>query len=327
MIHLISTPAYADPANPAVICRWLATESPNNFRLLRRDYIITNSVNSGGYLRVTLSSSYTGVTTNAIAIYDSTLDTIYVGTVITIGTSGVNPNDLITTDIVWVAGTVASYMNDNTEHGGYYFEGRLIVNGVIYPLTIIASPDSKGYADLDVSGILRIVTALGKTGTYTSRIEKETTKSGKFNFEYRACWYGSSEAWEGDIVTSPITSPPLCNTWYYAESVRSEEQGSNLHDYQADILNDAPFFNQFENPVYFLGLPFDLSFILPETAIVSPASDIKVEIKIYDSNNLLLSTITEYIDADALEGFVCSLNIDTATIPIGAAFFTAEITV
>jgi hypothetical protein len=191
----------------------------------------------------------------------------------------------------------------------------------------MASPDKTGMADLDVSGILRIVTALGKTGTYTNRIEKETTKSGKFNFEFRACWYGSDEAWEGDAVTSPVVSPPLLNDWYYAECVRSEEQGSNLHDYQADVLNDAPFLNQFDQPVYFLGLPFDLSFILPEQVIVSPMSDIRVDINIYDSNNLLLQTITEYIDADSLEGFVCSLNIDQATIPTNAAFFTAEITV
>jgi hypothetical protein len=327
MITLISTPAYADPADPSVICRWLATESPNNFRLLRRDYIINNSVNSGGYLRITLSLSFTGSTTDTIAIYDSTLDTMYVGTVIAIGTSGVNPNDLITTDIVWVAGTAAAYMNDNTEHGGYYFEGRLIVNGVIYPLTIIASPDSKGYADLDVSGILRIVTALGKVGDYTQRLMKETNKSGKFNFEYRERWYGYEGSWEGDIVISPMVSPPMMNDWYYGECVRSAEQGSNLHDYVADVLNDAPFLNQFDQPVYFLGLPFDLSFILPEQAIVSPASDITVTINIYDSNNLLLSTVVEYIDADSLEGFIISLNIDQATIPTNAAYLTAEINV
>jgi hypothetical protein len=235
-------------------------------------------------------------------------------------------NDLITTDIPWVAGTVIAYMNDNSLHGGYYFEGRLTVNGIVYPLTIIASPDSFGYADLDVSGILRIVTSLGKTGDYTSRIMKEPTKSGNFSFEYRERWYGYTGSWEGDIITSPMTSPPMVNTWYYAECVRSEEQGSNLHDFVPDILNDAPFLNQFDEPVYFLGLPFDLSFIFPEQAIVTPASHITVTIKIYNSNNLLLSTVTEYIDADSLEGFVNSLNIDQVTIPSGAAYLTAEIT-
>ena len=326
MITLISTPAYTDPADPLVICRWVATESPNNFRLLRRDWIVTGA-NAGGFLQLTCIANYTGTVTNDIAVYDSATDSMKVGKVTNIDVT----LKIVTTDIVWVAGTVATYMNDNTLHGGYYFEGRLTVNNVVYPLTIIASPDSFGYADLDVSGILRIVTSLGKVGDYTLRIMKETTKSGKFNFEYRERWYrstdwGTEEGWEGDVITSPMTSPPLMNDWYYGESVRSEEQGSNLHDFVADSLNDAPFFNQFENPVYFLGLPFDLSFILPEQAIVSPTSDIKVEINIYDSNNLLLSTITEYVDADSLEGFICSLNIDSATIPSGASYFTAEIT-
>jgi hypothetical protein len=186
MITLISTPEYVDPADPSVICRWLATESPNNFRLLRRDFIVYSgtSVSSGGFLRFRLSSSYTGATTNAIAVYDSTTDSMYVGTVTAIGTSAI-ANDLITTDIVFTAGMNVIYMNDNSLFGGYYFEGRLIINGVKYPLTIIASPDSFGYADMDVSGILRIVTSIGKVGDYTSRIMRETTKSGRFNFEYR----------------------------------------------------------------------------------------------------------------------------------------------
>jgi hypothetical protein len=327
MITLISTPEYVDPADPSVICRWIATESPNNFRLLRRDWLCSGA-NALGFLQLTVADDYTGAVTNDIAVYDSTTKSMKIGKVTNIDVT----LRIITTDIVWVVGTVATYLNDNSLHPNYYFEGRLTVNGIVYPLTIIASPDSFGYADLDVSGILRIVTSIGKMGDYTARIMKETTKSGKFTFEYREKWYrtpdwAAEEGWEGDVITSPMTSPPMMNTWYYGECVRSEEQGSNLHDYVADVLNDAPFLNQFDQPVYFLGLPFDLSFILPEQALVSPTSDITVTIKIYNSNNVLLSTLSELIDVDSLEGYICSLNIDPATIPIGAAYFTAEITV
>jgi hypothetical protein len=320
MITLISTPAYVDPLDPTVICRWVATESPNNFRLLRRDYIV-NGADSGGFLQLTSASDFLGVVTNSISVYDVTTDSMYIGKVTVIdGTLRV-----ITTDIPWVAGMVAAYMQDNTYFGGYYFEGRLTINGAIYPLTIIASPDSFGYADLDVSGILRIVTSLGKIGDYTSRIMKETTKSGKFSLEYRDGWWGhDTETYE---QSEGVGSPQSVVDWYYGESVRSEEQGSNLHDFVPDTLHDAPFFNAFKQPVYFLGLPFDLSFILPETAPVSPLSDIKVEINIYDSNNLLLSNIIEYIPADSLEGYINSLNIDQSSIPTNAKYMTAEITV
>lgn len=327
MITLISTPEYIEPLDPSIICRWLATESPNNFRLFRRDWIVTGA-NAGGFLQLTCTDIYTGTITNDIAVYCAATNQMYVGKVTNVDGTLL----IITTDIPWVAGMNITYMNDNTIHAGYYFEGRLTINNILYPLTIIASPDSFGYADMDVSGILRIVTSLGKVGDYTARIMKETTKSGKFNFEYREKWFrgtdwGAEEGWEGDVITSPMTSPPLMNDWYYGECVRSEEQGSNLHDYVATTLNDAPFLNQFDQPVYFQGLPFDLSFILPEQALVSPTSDITVTINIYDSNNLLLNTLTEYIDADQLEGYICSLTIDPATIPSGAAFLTAEITV
>lgn len=328
MITLISTPAYYDPADLSVICRWLATESPNNFRLLRRDWLVTLSAYALGYVGITVAADYTGLVGNNISLYDQTTNSMYTGKV-----SSISPSlRIIITDIPWVPGMVITYMNDSTMFAGYYFEGRLIVNNVVYPLTIIASPDTLGYADLDVSGILRIVTSLGKVGDYTQRIMKETTKSGKFNFEFREKWYRSTdwddeEGWEGDIVTFPPTSPPLMNDWYYGESVRSEEQGSNLHDYHADILNDAPFLNLFTNPVYFLGLPFDLSFILPDQAVVSPESEITVTINFYSAANVLLRSTVEIIPVDDLEGYICSLNIGVVDIPYQCAYLTAEITV
>jgi len=322
MITLISTPEYAEPTDPSVISRWLATESPNDFRLLRRDWIVGTPVDAGGFLQITCTEDYTGTDENVIAIYDANTEAMLVGTITNVD-GGLR--DLIT-DIVYVAGVDPAYMNDNTLYGGYYFEGRLTINDVLYDLTIVASPNSFGYANLDVSGILRIVTSLGKVGDYTERIMKEPTKSGKFNFEYRECWYGSDNEWEGHIVTSPEASPAILVDWYYAESVRSEEQGSNLHDFVPSEINDAPFFNLFDQPVYFLGLPFDLSFILPAMAEVSPESELTVTINIYDSNNLLLDTVTEQIPIDELSGFINSLNIDETTIPEGAAHMTAEIT-
>lgn len=322
MIHLISTPEYPDPVDPSIICRWVATESPNNFRLQRRDYDLAGYSNSGGFLAFNPNPAFTGVVNDSITVVDAVGNT-YTGTI-----TDVSAPAAIVTDILYASLAAApTYVNDNTEFEGYYFEGRLTVNGYLYPLTIMASPDAEGFADLDVSGILRIITSIGKVGNYTVRIDKEYNKSGRFNFEYRAAWYGSDEEWEGVAVTSPVASPPILIDWYYAEAVRSEEQGSNLHEYVADALNDAPFLNQFDQPVYFLGLPFDISFILPEQALVSPASDITVTINIYSSNNLLLSTITETVDADSLEGYVCSLNINEAAIPEGAAYLTAEISV
>jgi hypothetical protein len=329
MITLVSTPEYPEPLDPTIICRWLATESPNNFRLLRKDWIPNNSQDCGdGTLQVNFPDDLTGSSVgDDVAVHDATTNAMLIGKITYKAWSPGFLVWVVCIDVPFVVGMNVDYVNDNTVRGGYYFEGRLTVNNVLFPLTIIASPDSFGYADLDVSGILRIVTSLGKVGDYTSRIIKEYTKSGNFSLEYRECWYGSSNTWEGDIVTSPITSPPLCNTWYYGECVRSEEQGSNLHDYVANSLNDAPFLNQFDQPVYFQGLPFDLSFILPEQPLVTPLSDITVTIKFYNSLNTLLHTIVDPIPADSLEGYINSLNIDTVAMPATSAYMTVEISV
>ena len=306
-ISLVSTPEYTDGVDTF---RWLATESPNNFRLLRQDYFIIGVTNSGGFVAIEIDEAFAGAEDDSIIITDASGNT-YPGTVVT----ETDTTHLIT-DIPYPLAGTAAYMNDVTLYAGFYFEGRLTVNGVLYPLTIIASPDKDGNTDLDVSGILRIITTLGKTGDYSSRLMAETNKSGSFSLEYRPCWYGSEEVW------IPAGGTPS-ETWYYAECVRSEEQGSNLHEYVATDTQDAPFLNQFEQPVYFMGLPFDLSFIFPATA----EANVTVTLTIYSSLNVPLATVTEVIAIGDLDGYVNSLNIDQATIPTGAAYIIASIEV
>jgi hypothetical protein len=314
---LISTPEYPEPLDPTIISRWVATESEINFRLSRKDYLVTLSANNGGFLQITITPSVTAVIpviNDDIALYDSTTGAMLIGTLTNVGAY-----PILITDIPWVAGMAISYMNDNTLHGGYYFEGQLTINGVLDPLTVIASPDSFGYADLDVSGVIRIKTSLGKTGDYSDLIMKEPTKSGNFTFEYRGRWYVS-------LVANIDDYTPEGNTWYYGEVVRSEEQGSNLHEYVVNAMRDAPFLNSFDRPVFFKGLPFDLSFIIPEFAAVTPVYDFIVTMKIFNSVNTQLGAdIVTYVDADALEGYINSLNINPASIPLTADHLTVQI--
>lgn len=213
--------------------------------------------------------------------------------------------------------------DEHIANAGFYVEARLTVNGSVLPdyLNIIASPNPAGYADIDVSGVLRIMTAIGKTGNYTALLMAEPTKSGYFTLEWRTRWFGKSS----DEAINPFTtdggSPGTL--WWYAECVRSEEQGSNLFDYVATITNDAPFLNSFEEPVFFLGLPFDLSFIMPDIASVP----VTVTIRRYNSVNTLLGTdVYAGIGSAALEGLVNSLTIDPASIEAQCSYLTAEIT-
>lgn len=314
MITLVSTPEYVEQVSPEIITRWLATESPNIFRLHRKDYVVSSESTDSGSpenTRVTLTEAYTGNVGNTVSLYSDHDKQMHVGVVTAIA----SPATTIDVDIAWNANFDFLYINDHTERAGYYFEGRLTVNDAVQSLTIIASPDTFGVGELDVSGILRIMVTLGKQGDYSELITAETNKSGSFTLEYRECWFGEL----GSYVAEG-------NTWYYAEAIRSVEQGSNLHEYVATEASDATFFNSFTNPVYFRGLPFDVSFILPHQPAVSPAAEMTVTIKSYNANNTLLSTVTTQVPISGLDGRVCSLSLSPDEIAAGAAYFTAEIT-
>jgi hypothetical protein len=254
-----------------------------------------------------MSVEFIGNVGDIISVYNAYNDSTYAGLI----TALTSPAMVITTDIPWEANFDATYFNDNTLYGGFYFEGRLKVNDVIQELTVIASPDSFGQADVDVSGILRIKTSLGKTGDYSETIMAEPTKGGKFTFAYRPCWYGSDEAYTEEG-----------NTWYYAECVRSIEQGSNLYEYLFTETGDVPFLNSFERPVYFKGMPFDISFVCP---YFGDSPQLRVVIKTYSANNTYLGLFSQYIDVEGLEGKVCSVNVAPENIDADADHFTIEI--
>lgn len=222
--------------------------------------------------------------------------------------------------------------DEHLTHQGFYIEARLTVNGVLLPdqMNIIASPNVAGYVDLDVSGVLRTVTSLRKDGDYSTLIMKEETKSGCFTFEYRTRWFGKSD----DELINPFISEASPDvTWYYGECVRSEEQGSNLHDFTTDAYNDVPFLNLFDQPVYYQGLPWDISFILPELNTTGTGDDMTVSIRFYNSANAPVGIVYNYaVNVDltspplSLDGHICSLTIDNSIVPVGATYFTAEIT-
>jgi hypothetical protein len=339
ILSLISIPRCNDATHPADYSYWLATESANIFKFQRTDFNVVSvtSANRAGidYLQITVdAASYTGVLDNIITIFNTTYGVKYTGHIVTGFTTTV-----LETDILWVTSMAASlatgYVNDNTLYGGFYLEGRLVVNGDILPeqMNIIASPDGFGFIDLDVSGVLRVMTSLGKDGTYgvdpvtglfdpDLALQKEETKSGNFILEYRTRWFGQTS----DEAVNPYQtccSPPM--TWYYGEAVRSEEQGSNLHDYLPNVSDEEKFLNSFDQPVYFRSLPWDISFILPDTA--SATAD--VILSFFNSVNAPVSTVTYTVDitTDVIDGHIVSMSVDPASVPLTAVYFIAKIVV
>lgn len=308
-LSIISTPVYTG----AYTSRWLATECPILFGLQRKDNVAVTQSDSGGFLSIELTDDFIGNVGDAISVYNSFNDTMLTGTV----SSLTSPPTIMVTDIPWVATMVIDYVNDTTIRAGYYFEAQLTINSAVNALTVIASPNSFGYADLDISGVLQTMTTPGKVGDNTSAITAESNKSGKFTVAFRECWYESNESYTTEG-----------NTWGYAEFVRSVEQGCNLYEYvpQEDTIDateyHVPFANQFEKPVFFAGLPFDISFIAQKS---QPGNvDYIATILVYNVAGTLLDTLIIPV-TNPTDYRLSSLNIDPLTIDPTAAYMTVDL--
>lgn len=314
-ITLLSIPATVIQTSPEIVSYWLATECPNNFRFKRRDYIITGSAETTGSpansMEFTVDGQFAGSIGDVISVHNAFNDSMNVGIITDVVNA--SPESIVTTNIPYNSTFDGDYLNDQTLFNGFYFEGRITVNDVIQPLTIISSPDTFGFADLDVSGLLRIATSLDKNGDNSELVMVETNKSGKFTLEYRPQWYGSDNAY---IQES--------NTWYYVESVRSIEQTSNMSEFVPSAAGDVPFLCSFERPVYFIGFPFDISFLCPSEGFASPPL-LSVTITRYNAANQVLATDVQAVDATNMLGRVCSLTIEPDAIETTCTYITAEI--
>ena len=152
-ISILSDPSHVIQVSPEIISRLVATESPNNFQLQRRDFLIENGA-SYDSTHSALSMSEAGIYSigDSIMVIDN-LSNSYPGVITDIIGS---PQEVVIIDIPWTSfASTPSYFNDISLYDGWYFEGKLTVNGVEQSLTIQAYPDSTGKSNIDVSGILR----------------------------------------------------------------------------------------------------------------------------------------------------------------------------
>jgi hypothetical protein len=222
------------------------------------------------------------------------MDAMFVGAI-----TAVDGNNL-TTDIPWQTGFLWDYMNDDSERAGYFFEARLTVNDVVQALTVMASPDTYGYADLDVSGLLRIMVRIGKNpDSYQTDAYIETNKGGSFTLEFREVWYGNVGQWNAEG-----------NIWGYVEAVRSIEQGSSMNEFVAFADVEGKFLNAFAAPVFFTGLPFDVSLI-----ITQPYDTVQVTAICYSAAGIEVGRIDYYFrDGTSASGRVVSVFIDPEAV-------------
>lgn len=307
MLEITKTPEKAIQGT-GYTSKWLATDSPIVFEVQRKDNNIATTVNNGGKTRITLSTSnslfYLSVG-EFISIHDAVSGVSFITSVLT------KHSDTDYTLNIAYASQQFSYYVAYQKPVNYFFEVKLNVNGVEQSATARFTPQLNGLAKCDISGYLQTYVSDDKVGTYSDDFTAETNQSGNFTFAV-------SENYIGNTNTTYLVNN---NTWHYVKAARSIEKGTNVAEFVPNLEAQAEFLNYFEEPTYWIGLPFDISFVYSELLAGKPVQLIE---KHYNSLNVLLSTQTKNVDA-ALIGKLVSAAIKAESIEPTCDYITLSL--
>lgn len=307
MLEITKTPEKAIQGT-GYTSKWLATDSPIVFEVQRKDNNIATTVNDGGKARITLSTSnslfYLSVG-EFISVHDAVSGVSFITSVLT------KHSDTDYTLNIAYANQQFSYYVAYQKPVNYFFDVKLTVNGVEQSATARFTPQLNGLAKCDISGYLQTYVSDEKTGTYIDNNTAETNQSGNFTFAV-------SENYIGNTNTTYLVNN---NIWYYVKAARSIEKGTNVAEFVPNLEAQAEFLNYFEEPTYWLGLPFDISFVYSELLAGKPVQLIE---KHYNSLNVLLSTQTKDLDSNAI-GYLNSAAIKAESIEPTCDYITLSL--
>lgn len=296
--RLLSTPKQTIKGT-GLTSKWVATDSPVEFKLQRVDAFIASQSIVSGSLRVTYSGAASNLvahTGDKVLLLNSTLGYYAYATVSAV--SGLN----VTTSLAFTASDSRTFdtlvFYDRSLN--YFFEALLYVNGVQQSYPIEVSPDPLGRATLDVSGYLYAYVSSAKSGEYLQPFTAEVNQSGRFELDIRDNFLGATS-------TEYYRVP---DTYYYVKAIRTMEQGGNLSEFVPNLAAKSKFFNAYETPPAALGLPFDISFIYSE---LLAGKTVQLKEEYYDSQNTKLGDKTTNVSADQI-GRLVSYSVDTTNI-------------
>lgn len=296
--RLLSTPKQTIKGT-GLTSKWVATDSPVEFKLQRVDAFIASQSIVSGFLRVTYSGAASNLvahTGDKVLLLNSALGYYAYATVSAV--SGLN----VTTSLAFTASDSRTFdtlvFYDRALN--YFFEALLYVNGVQQSYPIEVSPDPLGRATLDVSGYLYAYVSSAKSGEYLRPFTAEVNQSGHFELDIRDNFLGATS-------TEYYRVP---DTYYYVKAIRTMEQGGNLSEFVPNLAAKSKFFNAYETPPAAFGLPFDISFIYSE---LLAGKTVQLKEEYYDSQNTKLGDKTTNVSADQI-GRLVSYSVDTTNI-------------
>lgn len=287
-LNLISRPV-RDYDNGVIVVEdagnWNAIFNPVIFHFERRDFTVSTIVTSpafAGKIRVTPSATMTGLAVgDFVYVSSDPYDGYY--EVLQVNGGGTS----FDADTTYISDTASGFLIADSIVVNWYGEFRIYRVMPNLPLIEVGTWVQKSARDgtlkVDVSGWLDSEVGFSNDFEYDVINERDDNLGGEYTLQYRQRYDGEGE--------EPTYTSLTGN--YYVNAARQigDEFGANMVQYI--VLEDgttAKFLSGFTQPTYFVGYPFDLSFIMPDLTGSPPTWELTRLEDHFDINGSIVST-------------------------------------
>jgi len=246
------------------VSRWNAAFNPIVINYQRKDFAIVSISQLGSQIAVKTSVTLTSDQFNKginDGVYFKSPKYEYYGNPVSY-----NPTDGFIFDYLYLGDDTEGYLNVNSIKPNFFVQTEITSgNNPIKKDVLVAehSPNNDGHTRADLSPYLQSLLSPDETYNYLSPNYKDYNLGGSYTIRYREVWDGGNTEW----FSAPY---PLYYT--YAAMQLGDKYGGNMAQYIPflTVPNNslkAKFLSGFDKPVFWSGLPFELSFIYSENII------------------------------------------------------------
>lgn len=246
------------------VSRWNAAFNPIVINYQRKDFAVVAIQQSGANIKVKTSVTLTTAQYNLginNGIYFKSDKYEFYGKPLSY-----NPTDGFIVNTAYLGDDTSGYLNVNSTRPNFYVETELTTgNDPVNKQVLVAqhSPSVDGHTRADLSPYLQSLLSPNETYDYLLSNYKDYNLGGSYTIRYREVWDTGNTEW----FSAPY---PLYYT--YAAMQLGDKYGGNMAQYVPflSVPNNslkAKFLTGFNNPTFFGGLPYEISFIYSENVI------------------------------------------------------------
>ena len=266
--------------------RWNALHHPINYVIQRRDQNVQIRYNSGASVVINMIGAVdpSAVVGSYIQYFTSN------GTVYTLQITAVTTNNITVTGATFTGSAVGGYVN-YLSRSAYYIETEILHVDASYGFVSLGkmrhTPDIQGNIELNVATLMKGRTVFPNLFEYDQINKAMPGEGGRYSLRFYE-YYNGQQTIIGELFD--------VDYWTNSAKQVGDLYGSNMAKYVPTVdaarTDKAKFLTTFEQPTYFVGFPFSLSFIFSDN--IAPYVITREEER-FDVNGASLSTDTATI--------------------------------